>query len=526
MSIAIDGPEGRSTVAVDKPFARVGTHPGCEVVLSGACSPRRALYLHATDAGVYAVGLALGEQAEGYVRGWLDPQQAVAVGPYRLWVQLTGPPAPAAPPVELETVEFSAVPPPLIQVSIEGRPVVGHRLSRRLTVVGRGKLSSMRLCDGYVSTVHCVLYRHGDEVWVIDLLSANGTKYEGEPIEAMALSSGQAICLGGAVLTLAGHASGPPPVRPNRTPAEISPPPSAAPWSERPPPSATPDLQLARTAWQTERQRLESELAQLSEQLAAQRVQVQAERRQLEDDLTEHERRVAALRAEQQAAETQGRSQLESLERVRHDVSVQQDEFRAQQQQWESERRRREEELADRARQLEAEARRLAARREELSQRHATDGVPAAGGPMRFIPLPAPRADACGAGVSPALVGDRGAPLQKGAIGAGETPAPQGAPFQSPSTPDTAQELEDLTERVTDCMIRLDAQARRRRRLKYLAIGAIVTVVLAAGTMLVQRGYADGLVRFVESLFPAEEGPEFGPPPKPYDSRERTNRVY
>jgi len=33
--VTIDGPTGRSTIAIDKPFARIGSHAKSEVVLRG-----------------------------------------------------------------------------------------------------------------------------------------------------------------------------------------------------------------------------------------------------------------------------------------------------------------------------------------------------------------------------------------------------------------------------------------------------------------------------------------------------------
>src|SRR4029434_11129033 len=44
-------------------------------------------------------------------------------------------------------------------------------------VIGRERPSTMTLADEYLSRVHCVLYRQGTELWVIDLLSSNGTKH-------------------------------------------------------------------------------------------------------------------------------------------------------------------------------------------------------------------------------------------------------------------------------------------------------------------------------------------------------------
>src|SRR5262245_4431393 len=87
LTVRVSAPDGSRQVIVRQPFARVGSHPECDIVLPGI--ERRSLYLHATNAGVFC--LDLGAHTKFPVAAssrWLKPDQPVTVGPYTLAAEL------------------------------------------------------------------------------------------------------------------------------------------------------------------------------------------------------------------------------------------------------------------------------------------------------------------------------------------------------------------------------------------------------------------------------------------------------
>jgi len=195
--VTVEGPEGRSATTIEKPFARIGGHASSEVVLPHKSVAQRSIYLHATDAGVYCVQLAGPDSEPSEDRGgWLAPDQAIQVGPYRVTVQLADqPPESERPQTDLEATD-ATLPYPMLLIVYRGRAIANYSLRRRLTIVGRGRRSTLQLADTRVSLTHCILYREEDKLWVVDLLSSNGTSRAGSPLEAAKVEPGDALVLG------------------------------------------------------------------------------------------------------------------------------------------------------------------------------------------------------------------------------------------------------------------------------------------------------------------------------------------
>ena len=195
--VTVEGPDGRFSATIDKPFARIGSHDSSEVVLSHKDVAQRCVYLHATDAGVLCIRLAAsGSEREEVRDGWLAPDQIVEIGPYRITVQLADWPVEAeVPQPDLEAPD-SEPPHPQLAIVHRGRTVAHYPLRRRLTVVGRGGRSTLQLADARVSATHCVLYREADKLWAIDLLSSNGTLLAGRPLQAARVEPGESLALG------------------------------------------------------------------------------------------------------------------------------------------------------------------------------------------------------------------------------------------------------------------------------------------------------------------------------------------
>lgn len=192
--VTVEGPKGNTCTTVDKPFARVGAHPDCEVVLDGDID-LAALYLHATDDGIYFVRLSPIDMGASQ-GGWLDEGDFVNIAAtYRISARLAN--TDGGRP-QLDLLEKSKKPPfPVCQVFIDGHKPTNNRLRRRLTVVGRRKPSNLRIRTEFLSATHAVFYQDDDEcMWVIDLCSRNGTWLGKQRTAVARLDVGEDIRLG------------------------------------------------------------------------------------------------------------------------------------------------------------------------------------------------------------------------------------------------------------------------------------------------------------------------------------------
>jgi len=203
--VTVDGPLGLRSTTLDKPFARISTRRGAEVVLPDLKIASRGLYLHATDAGLFGLGFSHTESMEEPFRGWLRPDQIVSLGPYQISARLAGP-AGAVPhaPTDLPSLDekqTAAEPYPVIAVAFGGSEVARRRLSRPLTVVGRLRPSTLPVQSNDLSASHLVFHWNAGTLWVVDLLSRMGTIVEGSPIQCAELPLGCSLTVGEVRLT-------------------------------------------------------------------------------------------------------------------------------------------------------------------------------------------------------------------------------------------------------------------------------------------------------------------------------------
>ena len=201
--ITVDGPDGRRRVEVDKPFARLGSHKSSEVLIPDKRISRRRFYFHATDDGVFCVNFSHLKSAVDQSRGWLDPNDTIKMGAYRVSAQLAGP-AEAQPPSknrpDLEARDTAAEPRPVLAMSIKGKEVDEREVRRQLTVLGRRVPSTLRITSYSVSSTHCILYWNSGVLWVVDLFSVNGTRLRGRRVDAAEFPPGDTLKVGRAEL--------------------------------------------------------------------------------------------------------------------------------------------------------------------------------------------------------------------------------------------------------------------------------------------------------------------------------------
>ncbi|MBN2475897.1 MAG: FHA domain-containing protein [Pirellulales bacterium] len=196
-----DGPKGPFSVSIEKPFARIGSHESSEVVLRAEDEgiAGRCLYLHATNRGIYCVDLVSSHSAQGAVHGWLRPAEVLHLGPYRISARLSGDDGNGtntASQPEMKARGTAPPPYPVVVLSTQEGEIGTRRLTRRLTIVGRQRPSSIRLTSHTVSAAHCAMYWDGRALWVVDLLSGNGTRLDGSAVEAAVLPLGSTLALG------------------------------------------------------------------------------------------------------------------------------------------------------------------------------------------------------------------------------------------------------------------------------------------------------------------------------------------
>lgn len=181
--VTVDGPGGQTVLPLDQPFARVGRHPDADVCLPHPAVPSRALYLHATRAGVFCLFLDRDDSGPERIGTWLAPEQSIEVGPYRVRASLLTAEPEDAVPGELPSAWGSAKPPlPVMMIYCGNRLKDKRRFRSILSPVGRRPQCALQLKGQKVSGFHCVLFWDQQRLWCIDLNSSNGTQRNGQDI--------------------------------------------------------------------------------------------------------------------------------------------------------------------------------------------------------------------------------------------------------------------------------------------------------------------------------------------------------
>ena len=178
--VQIDGPEGPREVVVPARWLASAPIPQSEIVLSGPGVAKRAIYLHATPEGIFALGLDV-ENAADQPRGrWLSADEPLLVGPYRLTARLASSQDASPPAGDLTALGSAEMPIPVVNIYCGQLLKDKRRFRSALSLLGRRPQCALRLRGLKVSSFHCVLYWHQQRLWCVDLLSSNGTFLNGE----------------------------------------------------------------------------------------------------------------------------------------------------------------------------------------------------------------------------------------------------------------------------------------------------------------------------------------------------------
>jgi pSer/pThr/pTyr-binding forkhead associated (FHA) protein len=116
-------------------------------------------------------------------------------------------PPPAAPAAVAETMAIGAAQAavhtapgagPQGELTIETGPDAGHshRAGDHALRLGRSPDNDVILRDPATSGHHARLERRGDQFWIVDLGSTNGTLVNGEPVQEKQLSHGDRVTVG------------------------------------------------------------------------------------------------------------------------------------------------------------------------------------------------------------------------------------------------------------------------------------------------------------------------------------------
>jgi len=113
-------------------------------------------------------------------------------------------PPPAAPPAVPDTMAMPTRPPtaagtgPQGELTIENGPDAGHshRTGDQALRMGRSPDNDVILRDPATSGHHARLERRGDQFWVVDLGSTNGTFVNGESVQEKQLNHGDRLTVG------------------------------------------------------------------------------------------------------------------------------------------------------------------------------------------------------------------------------------------------------------------------------------------------------------------------------------------
>jgi pSer/pThr/pTyr-binding forkhead associated (FHA) protein len=116
------------------------------------------------------------------------------------WQPPPSAPAATTPPIH-ETMAMpkaAAAAGPQAELTIESGPDAGHthRASDHALRLGRSPDNDVILRDPATSGHHARLERRGDQFWVVDLGSTNGTFVNGESIQEKQLSHGDRVTIG------------------------------------------------------------------------------------------------------------------------------------------------------------------------------------------------------------------------------------------------------------------------------------------------------------------------------------------
>lgn len=204
-TVSSEADEGILPVLWDRPSLIVGRGADCDLRLPHAEISRQHAYfqiigerIHCADLGS-RTGTHWSNGASQ--AGWIEPNEPVSLGPYSLTFERVPLPADAephdaeladeAPPDLADSDGDDALPDQGDELFLHfvnaGRKVRRYRVNRDITLIGSSEGVKIQLTHPSVSNVHCSVVRTHSGLWIVDLLSSDGTIVNGhiEPLAAL-----------------------------------------------------------------------------------------------------------------------------------------------------------------------------------------------------------------------------------------------------------------------------------------------------------------------------------------------------
>lgn len=207
LRLDVTGPNPRQSVrcVFEQPCVLIGREPGNDLRLDHDQVSRRHAYVQVMAGRTFCVDLGsrtgLWWANRTRPAGWLDVP--VHVGPYAL--QLADRPA-AGPdagldwnPLDTPAADQRILPRVVLEV-FDGARSTLHTLHHLLTLAGRSSACRLQIPNVSLSRHHCSFLLTAEGVWVVDLLSREGTAVNGQRVKWACLRPGDRLELGRVVI--------------------------------------------------------------------------------------------------------------------------------------------------------------------------------------------------------------------------------------------------------------------------------------------------------------------------------------
>lgn len=198
-------------VTLTKPYAVVGRHPGCDVVIDHEAVSSRHLYLQAIGSRIAAIDLyskAGTNWGTKEFSGWLTSEQNVKIpgASLKLCDEFWKDQPELAPPTDFrprdqQREEYGVL--PKVELELLNTSSAGKRwpINRVVTLIGRDERCRITILDKKISRVHCSLLLLPSGLWVIDLTGRGEFTVNGQQASCMMISEGIELKLGPYLLT-------------------------------------------------------------------------------------------------------------------------------------------------------------------------------------------------------------------------------------------------------------------------------------------------------------------------------------
>jgi pSer/pThr/pTyr-binding forkhead associated (FHA) protein len=218
-----DGEEGAWVRRVfDQPFLIIGRNSDADLSLDQADVSRRHCFLQLIEGRLFCIdlgsrsGFHIGASLRQTSRsGWLDRQRPLRIGPVVLWLregdaagERDGGSDDEVPP-DPQSAQYTRenpLPPTTLEISDARGATHQWQMDRAFALVGRAPTCRVRLLASGVSTFHGALVRTPGEIWLVDLLSSEGTYVAGNRVRLARLEEGVECHLGSFTLRHLGTA--------------------------------------------------------------------------------------------------------------------------------------------------------------------------------------------------------------------------------------------------------------------------------------------------------------------------------